>query len=211
MKKIIIGTGNETKYQLYRNLFSYLNEKDIKVEKLSEDIITNSEVKESLDDIAANAILKAKTYAQKSGHLTLADDTAIFIPALNNEPGIAVRRWGGILPKEISDAEWEKFFLNKINKLQITEPACIKRQVIAISKPNGNYKIIENNLFGKIKTHGAGVYKPGGPFSAYFFIDQCQRFESELNENDEDILYAEFKLKVIDSILELDPDFFLLK
>lgn len=208
MKKLIIGTTNETKYQLYKNLFSYLNEENIKLEKLTKDIIANTKITESLDDIVANEILKAQTYAKQSGHLTLADDTAIFIPALNNEPGIAVRRWGGILPKEISDAEWEKFFLNKINGLEITEPACIKRQVIAISKPTGEYKIIENNFFGKIKIPGVGMYRSGGPFSAYFFIDQCQRFESELNKNDEDILYAEFKLKVIDAILELDPDFF---
>jgi len=208
MKRIIIGTKNETKYQLYKNLFSCLNEKNVKIEKLAENIITDTEVEESLDDIAVNAILKAQTYAKKSGYLTLADDTAIFIPALNNEPGIAVRRWGGILSKEISDTEWEKFFLNKINKLKITEPACIKRQVIAISKPTGEYKIIENNFFGKIKVPGAGVYKPGGPFSAYFFLDQCQRFESELSKDEEDILYAELKLKVIDNILELDPDFF---
>src|SRR3989339_1014138 len=133
MKRIIIGTKNETKYQLYKNLFSCLNEKNVKIEKLAENIITDTEVEESLDDIAVNAILKAQTYAKKSGYLTLADDTAIFIPALNNEPGIAVSRWGGILSKEISDTEWEKFFLNKINKLKITEPACIKRQVIAIS------------------------------------------------------------------------------
>lgn len=208
MKKIVIGTKNETKYQLYKSLFSYFNEKNIEIEKLAESIVTNNEVKESLDDIAVNAILKAQTYAKKSGFLTLADDTAIFIPALNNEPGIAVRRWGGILPKEISDAEWERFFLNKIKNLQIAEPACIKRQVIAISKPNGECKIIENNFFGKIKVPGAGIYKSGGPFSAYFFLDQCQRFESELTKDDEDILYAEFKLKVIESILELDPNFF---
>lgn len=210
MKKLIIGTKNETKYQLYKNLFLYLNEWNIELEKLAENIIVNNEVKESLDDIVANAILKAKTYAKKNGHLTLADDTAVFIPALNNEPGIAVRRWGGILPNEINDVEWEKFFLNKISELQTAEPACIKRQVIAISKPNGDYRIIENNLFGKIKVPGAGVYKQGGPFSAYFFIDQCQRFESELNKDDEDILYAELKLKIIDAILELDSDFFCL-
>ncbi|MBI3306012.1 hypothetical protein HYZ82_02660 [Candidatus Nomurabacteria bacterium] len=208
MKKIVIGTKNETKYQLYKNLFSYFNEKKIELEKISKKIVASSDLKESLNDIVANAILKAQTYARKSGFLTLADDTAIFIPALNNEPGIAVRRWGGILPKEINDAEWERFFLNKIKNLQIAEPACIKRQVIAISKPNGECKIIENNFFGKIKVPGAGIYKSGGPFSAYFFLDQCQRFESELTKDDEDILYAEFKLKVIESILELDPNFF---
>lgn len=44
---------------------------------------------------AENAVLKAKYYAEKTGLLSLADDSGLEVEALNGEPGVFSARYGG--------------------------------------------------------------------------------------------------------------------
>jgi len=43
----------------------------------------------------ANAVLKARAAADASGHLALADDSGLVVPALGGAPGIYSARWAG--------------------------------------------------------------------------------------------------------------------
>jgi len=43
----------------------------------------------------ANAVLKARAAAGASGHLALADDSGLVVPALDGAPGIYSARWAG--------------------------------------------------------------------------------------------------------------------
>src|ERR1700681_2849377 len=43
----------------------------------------------------ANAVLKARAAADSSGHLALADDSGLVVPALGGAPGIYSARWAG--------------------------------------------------------------------------------------------------------------------
>jgi XTP/dITP diphosphohydrolase len=53
------------------------------------------EVEEDGGSLEANATLKAKAYAQASGLPALADDTGLYVDALNGDPGIYPARYGG--------------------------------------------------------------------------------------------------------------------
>lgn len=201
IKTILIGTTNEAKYRLYNDILSGLKEYGIEIKKLPEDADAALIVKEASDSLTQNAVQKAMTYARSKKMITIADDTGFFIPALNNEPGVAVRRWGGKLPSNISDAEWEKYFLTRLRESPIREPKAIKSLVIACSNPAGNHQTSEFQITGTIKVPGCGSYTAGGPLSSYFFIDQCNRFEAELTQKEKDILFGELKLKLIDMLL----------
>ncbi|HMI94886.1 MAG TPA: RdgB/HAM1 family non-canonical purine NTP pyrophosphatase [Micropepsaceae bacterium] len=53
------------------------------------------EPEETGSSFAANAILKAEAAAQGSGLSSLADDSGLCVPALDNAPGIYSARWAG--------------------------------------------------------------------------------------------------------------------
>ena len=203
LKTILIGTTNETKYQMYRDLLSSLAEHGFEFSKLLESNETAPAIQETLNSLEYNAITKAVTYARSTGLITLADDTGFFIPALNNEPGIAVRRWGGKLPGNVSDKEWERYFISRLKEIDIQEPMGIKRSVIACSDPHGHYQTCEFQLIGTIKVPGCGHYTSGGPLSSYFFINECNRFESELKDEEKSILFGALKLKLVDMLLRI--------
>lgn len=50
---------------------------------------------ETEDSFIGNAQLKAKATATAIGHLALADDSGLVVPALNGQPGIYSARWAG--------------------------------------------------------------------------------------------------------------------
>lgn len=89
--KILIGTNNKGKLKQYLRIFKSLNI-DLKLLSLA-DLDINDEVEENNDNLLDNAKKKAEYYGEKSKILTLADDTGLFIDALNGEPGVHSRRW----------------------------------------------------------------------------------------------------------------------
>jgi XTP/dITP diphosphohydrolase len=60
-----------------------------------EDVGIADEVEESGTTFEANARLKARAYARRSGLATLADDSGIEVQALGGGPGVRTRRYAG--------------------------------------------------------------------------------------------------------------------
>lgn len=89
--KILIGTNNENKLQQFRRIFRNSGS-DIELVSLKDAGITD-DVEEDEDNLLANAKKKAEFYGEKSGILTLADDTGLFVDALGGEPGVHAKRW----------------------------------------------------------------------------------------------------------------------
>ncbi len=54
------------------------------------------EPEETEDTFSGNALLKARFVSSKTGHIALADDSGLVVPALNGQPGVYSARWGGI-------------------------------------------------------------------------------------------------------------------
>jgi XTP/dITP diphosphohydrolase len=61
-----------------------------------------------------NALIKARYYCLRTGLPTLADDAGFCVDALNGEPGVMARRWGGQLPDTISDEDWLDFYMERV-------------------------------------------------------------------------------------------------
>lgn len=89
--QILIGTNNPNKFQEFKDIFSAYAPKielfrpiDLKIE---------GDPAEDCDSLEGNAIKKAKFFGSKSGAITVADDTGLFVDALNGEPGMNSKRW----------------------------------------------------------------------------------------------------------------------
>ena len=55
-----------------------------------------SDVEETGETFAANALLKARTIARETGLPAIADDSGLCVDALNGAPGIYSARWSGV-------------------------------------------------------------------------------------------------------------------
>lgn len=91
MKKILIATSNigkftEIKAELDDLQFEFVNLKDLKLDKF--------DVDEPHSTTWQNALEKAKFFAQKSGLITVAEDTGLFVKYLNGAPGVKAKRYG---------------------------------------------------------------------------------------------------------------------
>lgn len=172
-----------SKIGFYRSILSELEISLLSLNELP--LLRQIHVEEDLYDITANSIKKATIYAAASGLTTLSDDTAIFIPALKNQPGVAVRRWAGELPESISDEDWSTYFMEKTKDMPEEQLYCYKYRVVCISLPDGHHREITNMVEGKIvRDNPHPAYMPGGPFGAYFYISEFGKFESELTNQE---------------------------
>lgn len=88
MRKLLIATSNPGKFKEMKEFFKTSG---FEIVSLSDLGITDAP-EEPYDVIEYNALLKAKYYAEKTGIMSLADDTGLFIPALNNWPGAHAAR-----------------------------------------------------------------------------------------------------------------------
>ncbi len=113
--KLLIATTNKGKIEMFKSIFRrkaiyivFLNQIGFKGEPPAENGKTPEE----------NALIKARYYCQKTGLPTLADDSGFCIDALNGEPGVMARRWGGELPDKISDEDWLTHYENRIRRVR---------------------------------------------------------------------------------------------
>ena len=91
MTEIIFATGNVGKAREVAMMFADM---DVKVQTLKEAGI-DVEVIEDGKTFMENAIIKAKTIAQYTDKIVLADDSGLVIDYLNGEPGIYSARYMG--------------------------------------------------------------------------------------------------------------------
>ncbi len=90
-KKLLIATTNKGKLEEIRHFLGDLPFDLVGLEDLSLKIEEPEETGNTLEE---NAILKAKYYAEKTGLISLADDTGLFVAALDGWPGIKAARVG---------------------------------------------------------------------------------------------------------------------
>ncbi len=92
MKKLIFATGNENKVKEIQEIL-----KDINIEVLSKKEIgfEDLEVVEDGDTLFENSKKKALALANKIDYAIIADDSGLFVDALNDKPGVHSSRYAG--------------------------------------------------------------------------------------------------------------------
>jgi XTP/dITP diphosphohydrolase len=91
MKTLLIGTHNRHKVKEISHLLSEIH---FEIKSL-DDFPKITEVEENGKTLEENAALKAKSYGDASGLLTIADDTGLEVDALNGAPGVFSARYAG--------------------------------------------------------------------------------------------------------------------
>lgn len=89
---LVLATRNRDKVSEMRRLFADLPLADL---RCALDFPQLEEVEETGTTLAENALLKAHAVAQATGLMSVADDTGLFVDALEGAPGIYAARYAG--------------------------------------------------------------------------------------------------------------------
>jgi len=141
MKRLLIGSNNKHKIVEIKSILSQL---DIQIVSAAE-YPNLPEVVEDKDTIQENAIKKAMENAMATGELAIADDTGLFIEALNGDPGVYSARFAG---EQCSFADNKRKVLDLMQG-QSNRKACFKT-VVALASPGVLLALAEGMVEGEI-------------------------------------------------------------
>ena len=91
-RKLVLSTGNKNKVREIREMLIHLP-----IEVLSKDDVNlgNIDVVEDGISLKENSIKKAQALSQHTDFMVMADDSGLFVDALNGEPGVYSNRYAG--------------------------------------------------------------------------------------------------------------------
>jgi XTP/dITP diphosphohydrolase len=149
MPDLLIATSNAHKLGEFGQLLAlpHLNLRSLR------DVGINADAPEDGDTFAANALQKAHYYAQKSGLITLADDSGIVVDALGGAPGVYSARYG---TPDLDDAGRRRFLLANVNACGDVSRTAAFHCVIAVVTPDGREFTSTGTCHGIIAHHEAG-------------------------------------------------------
>lgn len=100
-----------------------------------------------------NARLKAEHAARSLNRWALADDSGLFVPALNGAPGIFSARYAG---KDATDLENRKKLLEQMQHLMEEDRQAFFECSIALASPEGLKKCVKGTCEGTLLTQDRG-------------------------------------------------------
>ncbi len=144
MKKLILSTDNVNKLNEIKGILSDLN---IEVVTKSELGLGNLEIIEDEDTLEGNAIKKAVELSKNVNGIVMADDTGLFVEALNGAPGVHSARYAGIAHDTVAN---NKKLLEELKDIENRDRKAYFETIIALVLESGEVKTISGRLYGRI-------------------------------------------------------------
>lgn len=163
MEMLLVATHNRGKLREYREL---LRDLPVQLTFLDEVGIAD-DVPETGQSFEENAVLKARAYAQKSGLLTLADDSGLEVDALGGRPGVHSARYAG---PTATDADRIRKLLSELQGVPPEQRTARFRCVIAVATPDGEVITAEGTVEGVIATEPRGTH--GFGYDPIFYLPE---------------------------------------
>lgn len=159
--KVILATRNPSKAEQIRAIF-----RDLPISILT---ITDADIKgDAIEDgvtLQENALKKALFVYKQIQPKTwvMADDTGLFINALNGAPGIKSSRWAG------EDANTEQIMEYTLRLLKDTKDrSAVFETAIAVISPEGDQRFFNGRVQGHILEAPRTLPQPKMPYSSIF-------------------------------------------
>ena len=148
MTSFVLSTTNPHKVEEMRAFFTGL---DVRVRPRPEGMV---DVEETSDTLEGNALLKARAMSA-TGVAAVADDTGLFVDALEGRPGVRSARYAG---PAASDADNVAKLLRELAPFAPDRRGAHFRTVIAVSFPDGRFFTVEGVLEGVIAMSPRGQH-----------------------------------------------------
>lgn len=173
--KLLIATRNKDKIIEIREIL-----KNLDLEIISAyDIAGMPDVIEDRETIEGNAIKKAVECAAFSGLFTLADDTGLFVDALEGAPGVHAARFAG---EHCSYGDNRQKMLREMKDK--TDRKAQFRTVVAFASPSGLLATAEGRVEGEITTQEIGT--GGFGYDAIFRAAETGRTFGEMSQEEKE-------------------------
>lgn len=173
MREIVLSTDNKNKLREIREI---LEDLDIKIYGKSDIEGLDFEVIEDGDTLYDNALKKASAMAERVDFAVLADDTGLFVTALNGEPGVHSARYAS----EHDDKKNREKLLNNLKDKE-DRSAYFKTQIILIDEDK-NIIPIEGVCPGKISLEESG--DNGFGYDSIFIPDGFDKTFAEMSHEE---------------------------
>jgi XTP/dITP diphosphohydrolase len=145
--QFVLATANPHKTEEMRAVLSAL---DIALVPRPSHVPDVDEIGETLEE---NALLKARALVEATGQAAVADDTGLFVDALDGRPGVRSARYAG------EDASYDDNVTKLLGELVNVGPGqrtARFRSVVAVAYPDGTSFCVEGELSGVITDARAG-------------------------------------------------------
>ena len=160
MPQIVLATKNQGKILEFQRLLSK-HAGEVKVLGLS-DFPDLPDVEESGKTLSENAKLKAKAISDFTNLPALADDSGLFIDALNSDPGILSARWGGYQGSDSATRDQINIrkVLDQLKDVPLADRSAQFKAVVYFYMKKSNSEIIEKEELGVLP--GVIITEPRG-------------------------------------------------
>ena len=174
MKKIVLSSSNKHKVNEIKMILE--NMPFIVVSK-DEEGYGNFDVEEDKDTLEGNAIKKAKELQNLTKEIVIADDTGLFVDALNGEPGVYSARYAG---EPLSDERNNALLLKNLEGVPIEKRTAYFKTIIAVALEDGSTMIAEGICRGKIGFEKKGIH--GFGYDPLFIVDEKDQTFGEMED-----------------------------
>lgn len=197
-KNIVLATKNKSKIEDFK---LYIGD-DYNLSSTN-DYDYDIDITEGMESAIENALAKARTWCKLTNKIAIGDDTGFFMHALNGEPGVATRRWGGELNEDATNEDFWNHLQEKTKGLD--DLSCHFEQCIAVVSPNGKEKIIKNINEGilnkdKLKNKYNGT---GYPLGAVFESTGREKNWDEMTDEEKKVFDSKLIEKLKEAIIEV--------
>ncbi len=169
LEKLVIGTKNPHKAEEITKVLEDLGIPLLLLPE-SEDIPTPDESGISL---YANALRKAKAYFEVTGIPTIADDTGLYVKALQGKPGIHSARYAG---ENATDKENRQKLLKEMEGIEEREATF--KSVICFFYAKDQWFFFKGEIIGEILTEERG--EGGFGYDPIFYVPHLEKTFAEL-------------------------------
>ena len=169
--KIFIGSKNRDKIKEIKAILHHYEVLSLNEFPDAPDVL------EDKDTITENAIKKAIENAQYTGLLTAADDTGIFVRALDNQPGVYSARYAG---EECSYKDNRDKMLQEMSNKK--DRYAEFRTVVALADSNGLIATAAGIVPGEITEKEIG--HSGFGYDSIFMVAETQKTYAQMSDEE---------------------------
>lgn len=175
-RKIILSSGNKHKITEIKDIL-----KDTIFDVVSKDDLgyLDFDVEEDKDTLEGNAFKKAEELHKLVKGIVIADDTGLFVDALNGDPGVYSARYAG---EPVSYKDNNKLLLKNLEGVPMEKRTATFKTVMAVVLEDGSRLMAEGECKGKIAFEERGTN--GFGYDPLFIVDGWNKSFSEMTEEE---------------------------
>ena len=175
-RRIILSSGNKHKVSEIKDIL-----KDMPFEVISKDVLgyNDFDVEEDGTTLEENALKKAEELHRLTNGIVIADDTGLFVDALNGAPGVYSARYAG---EPTSDKNNRELLLENLKDVPYEKRTAHFKTVIAVVFEDGSKMTAEGSAFGVIGFEEKG--KNGFGYDSLFISDDRGKTFAEMTDEE---------------------------